>query len=178
MLEWEKYDKIKKPKLLVRRAFHKVFQRKEVDQYVEPCPGLYLMLGLLQEHNIPMALASNSLGEGYGHEILETFDLEKYFKATIFRENIVKSKPSPEGLLLALKNMGITPTENDIIWHIGDQAKDIKAALAAQKHLPCKIIPIAYAPSAALAVIEHGLNPDHIIPSYFDMRDRVKKLMN
>jgi phosphoglycolate phosphatase len=177
MQDWEEYDKIKKPKLLVRRALHKILQRKEVEQYVEPCPGAYLVLDFLKKNNIPMALASNSLGEGYGHEILGTFDLEKYFLATIFREDIRKSKPSPEGILLAIQKTGVQLTENDIVWHIGDQHKDIKAAIAAQEHLPCPIVPIAYALNAALAIVEHNLSPDHIIPSYFDMHEKLKKIL-
>lgn len=177
MQDWEEYNNLKKPQLLVRRALHKLFQPKEVAQIVEPCPGLTLVLNLLREHKIPMALASNSLGKGYGHEIIETFDLEQYFITTTFREDIQKSKPSPEGLLLTLKNMDIEPTENDVIWHIGDQHKDVKAALAAQELLPCAVVPIAYAPGAAIATIEAGLTPDHIIPSYFDIRDRLVKLI-
>ena len=63
----------KKPKLLVHRAIHKI-RRKPVEQIVEPCPGLYRVLDLLQAHGVPMAIVSNGLGKGYGHDILQKFD--------------------------------------------------------------------------------------------------------
>lgn len=176
MQDWEAYNNRRKPKLLVHRAMHRL-RRKEVDQIVEPCPGIYRVLDLLQNHNIPMALASNGLGKGYGHDILTRFDLARYFKATIFREDIHKSKPDPEGILLALQKSELSPSENDIIWYIGDRHKDVKAALAAQKHLPCPIMPIAYALNSAVAIVEHNISPEHIIPSYFDMHEKLKRLL-
>ena len=64
----------KRPKLLVHRAMHKI-RRKEVDEIVEPCPGIYDVLEFLKEQNIQMGIVSNGLGKGYGHDILKTFDL-------------------------------------------------------------------------------------------------------
>ena len=172
----EAYKTRKRPRLLVHRALHKV-RRKEVDQIVEPCPGVYWVLDLLKSHDIPLGLASNGLGKGYGHDILEKFDLAPYFKATIFREDIHKSKPNPESLLLTLKTMGLTPKEGDVIWYIGDRHKDVLAAMAADTHLPCSIIPIAYGMNSAVAAIEKGLGADHIIMSFFDMHIILGKLL-
>ncbi len=166
----------KTPKLLVHRAIHKV-RRKPVEQIVEPCPGIYYVLELLRQHNIPMALASNGLGKGYGHDILEKFDLNKYFRATIFREDIKRSKPNPEPILLTLQQMNITLTANDVIWYIGDRHKDVIAVLAAQEHLPCPIIPIAYGFNAALAVIEKNIGADRIIMSHLDIYAKLDQLL-
>lgn len=170
-------DKKKKPRLLVHRAIHKL-RNKEVDQIVEPCPGIYEVLDFLRSKRIPMAIASNGLGQGYGHDILQTFDLEKYFHATIFREDIKKSKPDPESILLAIEKTGIEIKSDDIIWYIGDRGKDVRAAIAAQKHLNCKIIPIAYALKAAMASIEAGHPPELIIPDYHDMYKTLTKLIH
>lgn len=164
----------KKPRLLVHRALHHL-RRKEVDQIVEPCPGIYVMLEYLKRKKIPMALVSNGLGKGYGDDILETFDLNKYFKTTIFREDITNSKPHPEPILKCLSEMGAQPKKNDVVWYIGDRRKDVTAALAAQEHLPCKVVPIAYALNAATAVLEKQLSPEHIIMSYGDMYDVIKR---
>jgi len=166
----------KKPRLLVHRAIHK-FRRKDVDQIVEPCPGIYETLDLLKQHNIPTALVSNGLGKGYGHDILKTFDLEKYFEATIFREDITRSKPDPEPLLTALSRMGIETAEKDVIWYIGDRRKDILAALNFDHHVKAKVTPIAYALNAIAAVIEKGLGPEHIMVSYVDMTEELKDLL-
>ena len=99
-------------------------RRKEVEEVVEPCPGIYQVLNLLKDKKIPMALASNGLGKGYGHDIIQKFGLEDYFQITIFREDVRKSKPNPEGLIKALDGMDITLKPDDIVWHIGDRHKD------------------------------------------------------
>lgn len=166
----------KKPRLFVHRAIH-TFRRKEVDQIVEPCPGIYSVLDFLRGHNIPLALASNGLGKGYGDDIIEKFDLGQYFGVTIFREDVSKSKPHPEGLLLALKQMGIETTKDDVIWHIGDRHKDVKAAIAADEHVKGKIVPVAYGLNASIAILEKNLSPDQIIMSYTDLLDRLRDML-
>ncbi len=173
--EWSNKNK-KKPKLIVHRAIHK-FRRKPVEQIVQPCPGLYDVLDLLNKHNIPTALVSNGLGKGYGHDILNKFDLNDYFKSTVFREDITNSKPHPEPILLAIKKMKITPDNDDVIWYIGDRRKDIIAALEASKIIKGEVIPIAFALNATLAVMEKNIGSDHIIMSFHDMFDQLKPLL-
>ncbi|MCB1783937.1 MAG: HAD hydrolase-like protein [Alphaproteobacteria bacterium] len=165
----------KQPRLLVHRAIHK-FRRKPVEQIVEPCPGLYDLLEYLEEKNIPTALVSNGLGKGYGYDILKKFDLEKHFKATVFREDIPSAKPSPDSLLLALEQMNVTITKDDIIWYIGDRRKDVIAALAATKQIAGKVVPIAFGVNAAIAVIEKNIGPDNIIMSFHDMYDQIRQM--
>ena len=145
--EEEEYRKWRKPRLYGHRLLHKV-RRKEVEEMVEPCPGIYQVLNFLKDKNIPMALASNGLGKGYGHDIVHRFGLEDYFQTTIFREDVRKSKPNPEGLIKALGEMDVALKPDDIVWHIGDRHKDVKATLAAEDSLPCKTVPIAYGVSA------------------------------
>ena len=123
-----------------------------------------------------MALASNGLGKGYGHDVLETFDLKRYFQSTIFREDINNAKPHPEGILLALNSMDADISAKDIVWYIGDRHKDVTAAIAANDHTDAEIIPIAYGVNAAVAVLKNGLAQDRIILSYTDMYDHLKTL--
>lgn len=172
--EWDNPNK-KKPRLLVHRAMHK-FRRKPVEQIVQPCPGVYDVLELLKAQKIPMAIVSNGLGKGYGHDILEKFDLSQFFKVTIFREDITNSKPNPEPILLALKKMNIEPKTSDIIWYIGDRHKDVIAALAASDVVKATITPIAVAFNAAVAVMEKNLGSDHIIMSFHDMYDQLRDM--
>ncbi|MCB1563030.1 MAG: HAD-IA family hydrolase [Alphaproteobacteria bacterium] len=167
----------RKPRLLVHRAIHKV-RRKEVDQIVEPCPGIYDVLELLKSEGIPVALISNGLGQGYGEDIVQKFGLDQYFSATVFREDIRKSKPDPEALLAALSHLQITPGQDDAIWYIGDRHKDITAALALESHIPAQIVPVAYGVNAAVEAVKKGIGPEHIIMSYYDMHARLEKLMN
>lgn len=162
-------------KLLVHRALHKI-RRKPVDQIVEPCPGIYDVLDFLQQKNVTMAIISNGLGKGYGHDILRTFDLEKYFAAQIFREDISRAKPHPDPLLQALSAMNVLPGRDDVIWYIGDRKKDVLAAVAAQAHLPCPVIPIAYNLNAAIAILEKNLGADHIFMAWPDLLHRLHDL--
>lgn len=166
----------KAPRLLVHRAVHKM-RRREVDQIVEPCPGIYSVLGMLKSYRVPMALVSNGLGKGYGHDVLKTFDLAHYYDAAIFREDIQKAKPHPEPLLIALREMGAKLSSDDVIWYVGDRHKDITAALEAARHVPAKVVPIAYGMNAAAAVIERGLPHNQIILSYDDMRGALSRLL-
>ena len=166
------------PKVAVHKLMHKL-RRKSVDDIVQPFPGIYAVLNYLKHHGVPMALVSNGLGKGYGHEILEMFKLEQYFKAEVFREDIKRSKPHPEPILLGLKNLeesiGRKTNDDDVIWYIGDRHKDITAALAAQKLLKHgRIIPIACAFNASVAILEKGQSPEQIIVSFYDMFERIK----
>ncbi len=170
--EWTNKNK-KRPRLIVHRAIHK-FRRKPVEQIVQPCPGLYDVLELLNKNDVPLSLVSNGLGKGYGHDIITKFDLDDYFKTTVFREDIKNSKPNPEPILLALKRMDIEPKQDDIIWYIGDRHKDVIAALAASKAIEGTVTPIAVAFNAAVAILEKNLGPDHIIMSFHDMYDQLK----
>lgn len=158
--------KRRRPRLVVHRTIHWLRRNKEVDQIVEPCPGIYDVLELLQDRGVPIAMVSNGLGKGYGHDILKRFGLEEFFKVTLFREDINKSKPNPEPILSAVEKLGVELTPADVIWYIGDRRKDVIAAQAAKEHLPCALEPVAYAVNAAAAAIETGLGPDHIMMDY------------
>ncbi|MEC8665922.1 MAG: HAD hydrolase-like protein [Pseudomonadota bacterium] len=165
----------KRKKLLVHRAMHRL-RRKDVEQIVEPCPGIYDVLDFLQDNKIPMAIISNGLGKGYGHDVLRKFDLERFFDITIFREDITRAKPWPDPILQALDGMKRKPNKDDIIWYIGDRGKDVKAALAAELYLPCDIQPVAYNLNAAIAVLEHNVGPDHIIRAWPDLLTKLQQL--
>lgn len=166
----------KAPSLIVHRAIHKA-RRKPVEQIVKPCFGIYRVLKLLKAHGVPMALVSNGLGKGYGHDIVEKFGFDEYFSAFVFREDIRKSKPDPEALLLAIERLGITPDAADVIWFIGDRHKDVSAALAAELALPCDVEPVAYGVNAAAAVIEKGVHSAHILMSYVTVYKRLEELL-
>lgn len=176
----EAYHTRKKPRLLVHRAIHK-FRRKPVEQIVEPCPGIFQVLELLKSEGIPLAIVSNGLGKGYGHEIMDTFGFGEYFDAALFREDIHNSKPHPEPILLALKQLlgeEREPREGDVVWYIGDRHKDITASVEANKLVPALIQPIAYGVNATAAVIEKGVGTDHIILSYFDLHTRLRRFFS
>jgi len=159
--------------LIVHRILH-IFRRKPVDKIVQPCPGIFLLLNLFRENNIPIGIVSNSLGKGYGHDVLETFALAQYYHVEVFREDIVKSKPHPDPLLRALKSFDIEPNENDIVWYFGDRGKDVIATIEADKISDFKIKPFAYGINSAIQILKHNIGNDHIIMSYPDFYQRIK----
>lgn len=163
--------------LLVHRALHKI-RRKSVEQIVQPCPGIFLLLNLLRDNNIPLGIVSNSLGTGYGDDILKTFNLNPYFKTQIFREDIQKSKPHPDPILRALRAVKEEPDSGDVIWYIGDRRKDIVAAIEANKLSNCKIVPFSYGLNAAIAILKNNIGTENIIVSYPDFFTRVKPLFS
>ena len=163
--------------VLVHRILHRL-RTREVDQIVQPCPGIFSLLNVFQDHGISMGIVSNGLGKGYGHDILEKFHLRDFFKAQIFREDIHKSKPHPDPLIRALKKIKEPLTERDVVWYIGDRHKDITAALNANLVLPAQVVPISYGVGAAITILKKGVGPDHIIMNYAEFAGRVKTLLS
>jgi len=160
--------------LLVHRILHKI-RRKSVDQIVQPCPGIFLILDLLRRNNIPMGIVSNGLGQGYGHDILNTFKLSDYFTVKLFREDMQKSKPHPDSLLRAIQNIGQEITAQTVIWYIGDRHKDMDAAIAANNHIDATVVPIAYSIHAAIAALKYQLPHEQIVMHYPDFYVRMSK---
>jgi phosphoglycolate phosphatase len=143
----------KAPKLLVHRVLHRV-RRKSVEEMLLPCENLRLVLERLRANGVLLGVVSNGLGRGYGHDVLEAFDLKKYFSACIFREDVGRGKPWPDSILAALGGLGRDLRARDVIWYVGDQRKDIDAAMAAAASLDRPIVPIALGPRAAMRAVE------------------------
>ncbi|WP_345890853.1 HAD family hydrolase [Devosia oryzisoli] len=152
----------KAPKLLVHRAIHRV-RRKSVEDILVPCATMQNVLERLRDNGVAMGVVSNGLGRGYGHEVLEAFDLQKFFATCVFREDVVRGKPWPDSILAAVNQIRRMPRRNDEIWYIGDQRKDIRAVQAASAALGVTIRPFALGARAALAAVEARLHPAQIM---------------
>ena len=77
---------------------------------VPKMPGLDELLAWLDEHHIPMAVASSSpMAVIEGH--LEHWGLGHYFKAVISGEHLTRSKPAPDIFLLAAQKLGTEPAK-------------------------------------------------------------------
>lgn len=138
------------PKLLVHKAIHKV-RRKSVEQMLVPCLTMRSVLDRLRSEGVALGVVSNGLGRGYGHDVLDAFDLKKYFATAVFREDVSRGKPWPDSILASLRGLGRELRANDVIWYIGDQRKDIAAAQAASAALGRTIVPFALGARAALS---------------------------
>ncbi len=58
-------------------------------------------------------------------EVLEKFDLKKYFRVVIGGDEVAENKPSPMGLLHAMEVLSVTKNET---LYIGDSTTDAKTA--------------------------------------------------
>lgn len=72
-------------------------------------------------------------------------------------------KPWPDSIIAALNGIGRDLRRNDVIWYIGDQRKDIAAAMAASQSLGHGIKPFALGARAALGAVEARLSPSQIM---------------
>jgi histidinol-phosphate aminotransferase len=93
---------------------------------------------------------------------LKKFNILKYFKAVITLDDVKNDKPSPEGIIKALKQIlsskdlkenNIEKTSNSKIFYVGDTVTDIEASLSAN------IIPIGF------------------IPEYYNNKNKQKKIL-
>lgn len=166
----------RRPRLLVHRVIHRL-RRKQVDQIVRPCPGVYAVLDLLRQHRIPMGIVSNGMGRGYGHDVLKAFGLDKYFDVAVFREDVARAKPHPDSLLRALQGLGRDVSRQDVVWYVGDQRKDVLAALRASEAAGPQVRPIACGIRASLAIVEQGLGADQIMLTMEDLRLALSTLL-
>ncbi|NMA99412.1 MAG: HAD hydrolase-like protein [Phyllobacteriaceae bacterium] len=150
------------PKLLVHKAIHKV-RRKSVEQMLEPCSAMRATLERLRDEGVILGVVSNGLGRGYGHQVLEAFDLKKYFNSAVFREDVSRGKPWPDSIVKALQGIGRDLRSTDVIWYIGDQCKDITAAQAASAIIGRQIRPFALGARAALGAMDSREGPVQIV---------------
>lgn len=100
--------------------------RKHSDKKFLLVPGVDEMLKQLQGR-YPMAVVSARDEKGT-MRFLEQFDLVKYFDVVITGLSATHTKPYPDPVLLAAKNMNVPP-ENCLM--IGDTTVDIRAGRAA-----------------------------------------------
>lgn len=163
------------PRLLVHRAIHKI-RSKQVEQIVEPMPGIFELLRVLRASSVRTGLVSNCLGRGYGRDIVAAFGLGPHFETTVFREDVQRGKPWPDCILAALDGLAGGVRASDVVWYVGDQRKDVLAALAAQGRLPCDVVPVAFGLRAATYVVERGMDTDHVVFSMPALAERFIRL--
>ena len=94
-------------------SLHRVAD-EEFQKPVPKKPGLDELLAWLDEHHIPMAVASSSpMTVIEGH--LEHWGLGHYFKAVISGEHLTRSKPAPDIFLLAAQKLGTEPAKTMVL---------------------------------------------------------------
>jgi beta-phosphoglucomutase len=94
---------------------------------LSPMDGLIDLLENLHNNGIPLAVATSS-DKKTMKCILEKAGLNKYFKSTVSRNDVSKSKPAPDVFLQAAKMLGVEPADCMVFE---DSRNGIEAAKAA-----------------------------------------------
>ncbi len=89
-----------------------------------PYPETLPLLENLAEYGYRMGVVSNCGAEAAAC-VLARFSLTDYFEITLSRNDVSYIKPSPEGLILALEKLCVSP---DRAIFIGDSINDVRAA--------------------------------------------------
>ncbi|MBY9007004.1 MAG: HAD-IA family hydrolase [Candidatus Lokiarchaeota archaeon] len=95
--------------------------------------GIEEIIKQLYKKNINLAILTNNQ-RTYAEEVLEKYNLNKYFKTLIGFNEVSKVKPNPEGLVKIMKTWNLDPDE---VIFIGDMTTDIQAGKAAEVTMVC-----------------------------------------
>lgn len=102
-----------------------------VDKHLDTMPGLYELLELIDQQELPKAVATSS-DRRYLERLLNRFQLLPRFNTTLTAEDVRQGKPHPEIYLKAADRLGVKPQEMLVLE---DSENGTKAAAAAGAHI-------------------------------------------
>ncbi|MFW9824543.1 MAG: HAD family hydrolase [Candidatus Thorarchaeota archaeon] len=95
--------------------------------------GIDQLISNLYNKSQNLAILTNNKSS-YAEDVLEKFNLSKYFNTIVGFNDVSEVKPNPEGILKILTKWGIKPSE---AIFIGDMTTDIKAGKSANVKMVC-----------------------------------------
>jgi len=95
--------------------------------------GIDILLSDLFNKKLEMAILTNNKSQ-YAEEVLEKFNLTKFFSIIMGFNDVSEVKPNPEGILKILQKWKINPSE---AIFIGDMTTDVEAGKAAKVKMVC-----------------------------------------
>jgi HAD superfamily hydrolase (TIGR01549 family) len=93
-----------------------------------PHAGSVSILRKIKHSEILTGIVTNS-GRAPVDSVLTEFGFSPYLSTVVTRNEMEKLKPHPHGLIRAMKNLGVSPSES---LYVGDSVIDIEAARLAQ----------------------------------------------
>ena len=93
-----------------------------IGQQAQLFPGFVEVLAILKARQIPWGIVTNKPVQ-YTQLLLQRMDLGAH--CVVCPEDVSVSKPAPDGLFLAAKQLNIEPSQ---CWYVGDHLRDIEAA--------------------------------------------------
>lgn len=102
-----------------------------LEEHLRPMPGLMELLDLLEERQVPKAVATSS-HRPYLQRLLGRFGLLDRFDFTLTAEDVTHGKPHPEIYLKAADRHGVPPAQMLVLE---DSENGARAAAAAGAHV-------------------------------------------
>lgn len=100
------------------------FQRSMHDDMVTPFPGVVSLLDALLERGIPLGIVTSKRRE-MAIRTLEACGLADRFTVVVTADDVVRGKPDPEPVLLALDRLGLAASHG--VLFVGDSRFDMSA---------------------------------------------------
>lgn len=108
-------------------AESRVIFHQMLDEHLQPMPGLFDLLQLIETNQLPKAVATSSPRD-YLEDIFGRFNLMPRFPVQLTAESVTHGKPNPEIYLKAAEQMGVLP-KNMLV--LEDSETGTRAAAAA-----------------------------------------------
>jgi pyrophosphatase PpaX len=106
------------------------FYRQHISTLISAFPGIPETISILQERGYALALLS-SKRRSMGERELQSTGLRTFFPITVFRDDIVHPKPSPEGIFRAMQLAQLSPDDPQArgqVTLVGDTEEDVQCA--------------------------------------------------
>lgn len=136
--------------------YYREYNKKNHDEMVQLFPGVKEIITTLHKKRYKLGVVSSKKDDLVNHA-LELFKIKDKFDIIIGADMVKNHKPDPEGILLAMKELGsknvcyVGDTQNDILSAKGAKVKSVAAMYSAD---PEKMIEV---------------NPDYLIYKFQDL---------
>ena len=143
--------------------YYREYNHDHHQDYVTIYPYVEEMLEYLKKQAFPLAVVTTKYKEA-AYLGLDLFNITSYFDLVIGENDVKHSKPDPEGILLALKQLHCQTG-----YYIGDNVTDIQAG----KRAGVKTIGVKWSPKGYDLIQKE--NPDLLINNYQELIDYIKE---
>lgn len=144
-------------------AYYRQYNLKHHEDFVTIYPGVQDTLAYLQKQGYPMAVVTTKMKD-VALLGLKMFALTDHFETVIGHDDVQRSKPDPEGILMALDRLQCQDG-----YYIGDNITDILAG----KNAKLKTIGVKWSPKGYELMAKE--NPDLLIDHFSEIIDFIKE---
>ena len=133
---------------------YRTYFKENIDKYLSLFDGVEDMLITFKNQGIKMGVVTNRYRDS-AFEVINQFNLSKYFDVVITLDEISKEKPSPEGIIKAID---LLKCKSEDVIYVGDNKSDYQASRGAK--VMCALVSFPVGRDNSL------LKPDILINSF------------